>query len=131
MKKTISILTWLNRVLIAIFIVLICLGFTINKEMQIVALLFTIIIGVFQVIASLITLVFWNRIQGVAKISLTAYLILVLLYPFVFYIVDNFSSSIVYAKEEEVLISLAVFLALLITVVLELIKRSFKNINLK
>lgn len=125
MKKTITVVVWLNRILIATFIVLITIGFTINDEMQIVALLSTIIIGPFQVFASLISLMFWKKIKRNINIGLITYIGFVLLYPVVFYVIDNFSVLINF-NEVNILIPLAILLALLITFLLEVIKNSFK-----
>ncbi len=54
MEKTILIITWLNRLVMLLFVSLILIGFTLIREYFFYAAMLAIFLGAFQIIAALI-----------------------------------------------------------------------------
>lgn len=119
MKYTISIISWINRVLMFPFIILLMLG-VIDSDYLAIAALLAIPLGFFQILFGFTTLYLWNEMNKYLKNFQIIYLTTVVGYFLIMFF------SIAYEKEvltlKYVLYSTPVILALFLTFFLEKIK---------
>lgn len=123
MKTTISIITWINRILMIPFLIgLLVLIF--DNELFIYSLYIAFVLGIYQSSSFLITLFFIKKIGSRKVKEAVIYISIVILYFLIGYlIIDNFRNSNYKFFIQLFLIGAPIMLSIFWTYILESIKK--------
>lgn len=122
MKKSISIITWVNRILMISFIILIAACFA-EKYFAGYTMYIAFILGFFQVITSLVSLFFIKRINKYNANKIIIYQLSVFSFFTILYVCDKLKINFDEQLTLFLIVSIPVVLAILWSFILESIKK--------
>jgi uncharacterized membrane protein YfcA len=123
MKTTISIMTWINRIIMIPFLISLLISI-IDYDYLFYSLYIAFVVGCFQVFSALITLLYFLKLERVKRKLLIIYLISAVLYFVLGYLLVNY-----YVGETQTIFitiitfSVPVALSIFWTYILETLKR--------
>tara|TARA_R110001606_G_scaffold184198_1_gene331041 strand:+ start:510 stop:956 length:447 start_codon:yes stop_codon:yes gene_type:complete len=90
MKNTIKILAWINRIIMIPFLLLLLMGI-IKYESLYYAAYVAFVLGIYQVLSSLLTILFFNRLSKQTKNNLFTYFFIVIFYFLAWYLIEKYN----------------------------------------
>jgi hypothetical protein len=122
MKITISIMTWINRILMIPFLISLLISI-IDSRYIFYTMYIAFAVGCFQIFSCLISLFYIKRIEKVKRNFLIIYMFLVAFYFLTWYLLDRFKLNNSSTFFIFYLFSIPVLLSIFWTYILELIKK--------
>ena len=122
MKTIFSIITWINRILMAPFLLSLLISI-IDSHNILYSMYIAFVVGCFQVFSYLLSLFYIKRIEPIHKKSSLTYIVLVVFYFLTWYLLDRFRVNSGSSFFICYLFSLPVLLSIFWTYILESIKK--------
>ena len=123
MKTTISIITWINRILMIPFLITLLVSIF-DNEFFIFSLYIAFVLGIYQLSSFLITLFILKKVESQKVKEIIIYISIVIFYFLIGHLIsDNYSGSNLKTFFQFLLVAVPVLLSIFWTYILESIKK--------